>query len=118
MHQVGPLHEAAVEKALALAATRRILSQCIREPRAVKEISERTGLPLASVYRHVGHLVDSRVLVVERSAMTPDGKPFDLYRSRIRRASIELGPEKVDVSWDANVALEDKLIHMWSHFGD
>ncbi len=118
MHQVRPLRHDAVENALASSATRHIISQCIREARAVRDLSNRTGLPLASAYRHVARLVEDQILVIERSAMTADGKPFDLYRSRIRFARVEVGPEKVQVVWEPNVALEDRLINMWNNFGD
>lgn len=115
MHHVSPLREEVVEKAMASAAGRQIISHCIREPLAVKDISDRTRLPLASVYRRVRHLVDDEILVVERSAMTPDGKPYDLYRSRLRMGKIEVSAGKVQVTWEANVSLEDRLLNMWGH---
>ncbi len=117
MVSIRPLNDAAVEAALSSASTRRILASCIRKPLAVKEISDATTLPLASAYRQVGKLVESGVLMVERSAMTRDGKPYDLYRSRIRLARIEVGADRVDITWEANAALEDRLINLWNQLG-
>ena len=115
MHRQGPLREEAVADALESAATRRIISLCIDRARPVKEISEIAGLPLASAYRQVKHLQDVGILVVERSALTPDGKPFDLYRSRVRAARIEVGPRTVRVSWEVNESIEDRIASMWGH---
>ncbi len=117
MVSTRPLTHAAVESALSSASARRILATCIRQPRAVKDISDSTTLPLASAYRQVGKLVESGVLLVERSAMTPDGKPYDLYRSRIRLGRIEVSAERVDITWEANAALEDRLMNLWNQLG-
>ncbi len=117
MVSTRPLTQAAVETALSSAAARRIVSICIRKPLAVKEISDSTALPLASAYRQVGKLVEGGVLIVERSAMTRDGKPYDLYRSRIRLGRIEVSADRVDIVWEANAALEDRLMNLWNQLG-
>jgi predicted ArsR family transcriptional regulator len=111
----GSIQEKAVANALESPATRRILSLCIDKPRPVKELSETAGLPLASAYRQVKGLLESGILVVERSAMTSDGKPFDLYRSRIRVGRLEVRANKVLVTWESNEGIEDRLASMWGH---
>lgn len=109
------LHEASVAQALESGAMRRILSICIDRPRAVKDISDQAGLPLASAYRQVKTLVDQGVLVIERSAMTEEGKPFDLYRSRVRRAQLVVAANQVTVTWEVNESVEERLSTMWGH---
>lgn len=107
------LDAATVEKALTNPGARRILAACIRRPQPVKALSDQAEIPLASAYRQVNALVESGMLIVERSALTRDGKPYDLYRSRIRRGRIEVAPDRVQVTWEANAAVEDRLVHLW-----
>lgn len=111
------LRPEAVEEALANSAHRRILVACIRRPLPVRELSAACGLPLASAYRQVHALVEGGVLVVERSAMTPDGKPYDLYRSRVRIARLELGPDGTHVTWEPNMPVEDRVHALWDQLG-
>lgn len=109
----GPLQDRDVVAALADPYSRRILSVCVAEPRAVKEISHDADLPLATTYRHVKRLLDGGLLVVERSALTPDGKRYELYRSRIRNARIELDAKGERVTWEGNEPVEARLANMW-----
>ncbi len=102
---------------MASAAARRILSKCIRRAHPVKTLSQEASIPLASAYRQIKALVDDGLLVVERSAMTPDGKPYDLYRSRIKVARIEIRADHVEVAWEVNAAIEDRILHMWGQLG-
>jgi hypothetical protein len=117
MEPSKPIRQEAVEAALASAAARRIISKCIRQPQPIKTPSMDAGTPLASTYRLVKEMVDAGILVIERSAMTPDGKPFDLYRSRIRTARIEIRADHVETTWEANAALEDRIAHLWNQIG-
>lgn len=117
MQQVRPVRTEAVEEALTSAAKRQILAHCIRRPMSTKDLAAKAGLPLPSAYRHVHDLVDLDLLVIERSAMTGGGKPYDLFRARIRSARILLEAESIKVDWSINAALEDRLVHMWKQFG-
>lgn len=109
----GPLRPEVVAGVLSDPYERRILAVCIRSPKAVKDISQETGLPLATAYRHVSRLMEAGVLVIERSAMTPDGKKYDLYRSRVRLARIEMDAAGERVTWEPNEAVEERLVTMW-----
>jgi DNA-binding transcriptional ArsR family regulator len=113
----GTIRDAMVHKALTSASASRILATCIRRPVSVKQISDNTDIPLASAYRQVKSLLDDGLIVVERSAMTSDGKTYDLYRSRIRRAVLEVGPDGVHVVWEPNADVEDHLVDMWGKLG-
>lgn len=111
--KAGPIRPEAVTEALADGYARRILAACVRTPRAVKDLSADTGLPLPTTYRHVNRLTEAGLLVVERSALTPDGKRYDLYRSRIRSARIEMDAGGERVSWEPNEAIEERLASLW-----
>lgn len=112
-----PLREETVRFALSKEAYRRILTACMEKARSVKDISEDTGLPLASTYRHVHALEDKGLLFVERSAMSPEGTPYDLYRSRITQMVMEVTAAGVVVRWEADEAVEDRLARMWRSMG-
>ncbi|MGB1586847.1 MAG: hypothetical protein ACPHID_07375, partial [Thermoplasmatota archaeon] len=99
------------------ATSRAIMHSCLSSAKSVREITQETKLAIASVYRYVKRLVDAEILVVERSAITEDGKPFDLYRCRIRTGRIDFSPAGSKITWEYNMPLEDKLLHIWDHFG-
>lgn len=109
----GPLTAEVVAEALADPYARRVLAACVRQARAVKDIAQSTGLPQATAYRHVGRLQEAGLLVLERSAMTQDGKRYDLYRSRLRVARIEMDASGERVTWEPNEATEERLASMW-----
>ena len=93
---------------------RRILAACIHQPRSVKDIEHATGLPPATLYRHVSRLLEHGLLVVERSALTGDGKRYDLYRSAVRRAQIEFDESGVRCTWEPMEGLGQKLARVWA----
>lgn len=102
-----------VAEALADPYARRVLVVCVRKARAVKDVSHETGLPLPTTYRQVNKLMEMGLMVVERSALTPDGKKYDLYRSRVRTARIEMDGAGERVSWEPNEAVEERLAGLW-----
>jgi hypothetical protein len=114
----GPVREDTVLDALSSKPSRQILASCIRKARSARQIEETTRVPTASVYRVIKELVQDGLLIVERSAMTPDGKTYDLYRSRIRRAGLEVDAAGVHLSWDVYAPVEDRLMNMWERLSD
>ena len=111
--KTGNLTPERVAEALADPYARRVLAACVKAAKAVKDVSQDTGLPLPTTYRQVNRLVEAGLMVVERSALTPDGKKYDLYRSRIRSARIEMDAGGDRVSWEPNEAVEERLGNMW-----
>lgn len=109
----GPLTPEKVADALADPYARRVLTVCVKQPRPVKDIAQETGLALPTAYRHVNKLEESGLLIIERSAMTADGKKYDLYRSRVKSARIEMDGSGERVTWEPNEATEARLASMW-----
>jgi len=109
----GHLTPEKVAESLADPYARRVLAVCVKQARPVKAIAHETGLPLPTAYRHVNKLEESGLLIVERSAMTPDGKKYDLYRSRVKSARIEMDGAGERVTWEPNEATEERLASMW-----
>jgi hypothetical protein len=62
----------------------------------------------------VNHLVEEGLLLVERSAITPDGKRYELYRSRLRRARVEVDAAGVRVYWEPVEEIEERLARIWT----
>lgn len=114
MVRVVQVREEKVVAALNSESARHIMSHCILKARSVKELSDKTGIPLPSAYRHVNGLVEDGLLYIERSAMTPDGKPYDLYRSTLKSCRIEMDATGLRVTWDLNSSLDERLQHMWN----
>ena len=112
------LSREAVERALSMPAARVLVAAAIRKPMSVKALAQQTDLPMASVYRHVAELVKDGILVVERSALTPDGKAYDLFRSRIEGAHLALEADHVEVGWKINEAVEDRIAKLWDKLAE
>lgn len=108
-----PLRAENVSAALSDKNSRRMLATCVDVARSAKDLSIYLDIPLASVYRQIHRLASLDVLVVERSAMTAEGKKYDLYRSRLREAHLEFTSEREEVSWIPNGPVERRLIGLW-----
>lgn len=101
--------ERQITLALCDEVSRRLLSSCIIAAKSVHRIQAETGLSLASVYRHVNHLVKAGLLVPERSALTRAGKRYELYRSRLQVAEMRLDGTGVRVTWRSADDIEERL---------
>lgn len=69
---------------------RAILGATHARSMTVQELFQTTGAPLTTLYRKVHELQSIDLVGVERSAITPDGKRVEFYRSRVEEAQIEL----------------------------
>lgn len=111
------LQQDAVEATLTSPGARMVLAHCIRKAVSAREVGDATGIAMASVYRHLHTLLEHGLLVVERSALTPDGKPYDLYRSRVRAAHLEVRAQQVLVTWELNAPVEERIHDIWRKLG-
>lgn len=111
--RIVPLSAEHVAEALSEHNSRVVLAACVAAPLSVKDICQATGLPLATAYRQVHRLMDFGVLIVERSAMTREGKKYDLFRSRIAEAHLDVTSAGEEIRWVANEATEGRLVGMW-----
>lgn len=69
---------------------RQILVHTHALPRTVQELFQGTGVPLTTLYRKLHELEEIDLVGIERSAITPDGKRVDFYRSRLEEVQMEL----------------------------
>lgn len=107
------LDDRTVAAALSEEYARRVLSVCITKAKSVREIELETQISQATLYRHVTQLSESGLLFAERSALTEDGKRYELYRSRIRSARIEVDSAGVRIAWEPMEGVEERLARIW-----
>lgn len=85
----GPREESILD-ALGDAVVRRILVATDGAAHTAPELAQATGVPLTTLYRKLHELEEAHLIGVERSAITPDGKRVEFYRSRLEEAHVEL----------------------------
>ena len=68
-------------------------------PHSAQEMLQHNRIPQSTVYRKLHDLQELGLVGVQRSAITPDGKRVDLYRSLLEEIRVEMrGPElRIDV---------------------
>lgn len=95
-----------------------VLQACLAGPLSARQVMERTGIASVTCYRHIHALVDARLLVVERQAMTPDGHPYDLYRSTVSWARLTVTDKGIQPDWRLRAGMGDRLHHLWRDLED
>lgn len=89
-------------------ASRRVLAACVARAQSAHDVSTTTRIPLTTVYRLIHRLERLHVLVVERSAMTVEGRKYDLFRSRVRAVHLDVTEGGDHVSWEPNPTIETR----------
>jgi len=69
---------------------RQVLVATHPAPETAQELFQMTGIPLTTLYRKLHELQEIDLVGIERSAITPDGKRVDYFRSRLEEAQLEL----------------------------
>lgn len=112
MHVAG-LEEADVLRALQHPGQALVLHSCMARARAAQEIMDLTGIPSVTCYRLIHQLETFGLLIVERGATTGRGRPFDLYRSTVEWARLEVTADGVRAVWWIRMAMADRLQRLW-----
>lgn len=105
--------EEKIMKGLADKDSRRILQHTIDNRKTAEEISNELGIPLSSIYRKIKELKDAKLLVVEKSAVTKEGKVCDLYRSAVRGVNVWLDSEPPALDLTFNEDVYSKISRIW-----
>ncbi len=103
----------AVVQGMADEYSRKILLSCIAGAKSVEELSRENDIPLSTCYRRVHDLLDSKLLVVEKVIITPDGKKYELLRSAYRVVTIRLDGGVMSVEAVLNEDVAEKLRRLW-----
>ena len=96
--------------------SRKILDSTIDEAKSITDIMREQGIPMTSTYRRVKLLMDNKLVKVERSMVTDDGKRYFLYLSKIKDASIRFnkGELLVEITPNIREKPEDRLLRSFS----
>lgn len=100
----------AVLRALLDDQSRIILTSTMLAPKSVVEITREQKIPVTSAYRKVKELKEFGLLKVERIIITDDGKKYELVKSAIKTATVQLDRETLDVNVTANVDADEKMV--------
>ena len=97
--------------------SRKILNSTIDKAKSITEIIREQEIPMTSTYRRVKLLMDNKLIKVERSMVTEDGKRYYLYLSSIKNASIKYNEGELIVEITPNIKElpEDKLIRSFTN---
>ena len=92
--------------------SRKILDSTINEAKSITDIMREQDIPMTSTYRRVKSLMDNKLVKVERSMVTDDGKRYFLYLSNIKDASIKFnkGELLVEITPNIREKPEDRLL--------
>ena len=96
--------------------SRKILDSTIDESKSITDIIREQDIPMTSTYRRVKSLMDNKLVKVERSMVTDDGKRYFLYLSNIKDASIRFnkGELLVEITPNIREKPEDRLLRSFS----
>jgi len=112
------IQDAALKKAILQAmaddCALAILRSTTLNPCSAMEIIHQHALPPSSVYRRINELVDARLLTVERTVITSDGKKFGLYRNTVTDMRAEYKSGEVELTVSLNEDVVNKLTRLWS----
>ena len=70
--------------------TRRILTSTTEAAKSIDAISQENGIPISTCYRRVHELVRDRLLRIEQTTITPDGKRYQTFRSVFNTMNVTL----------------------------
>lgn len=114
MDLLEELDRAKVAEILADPHARMVIAATIAQARSPKDLLESTQIPHATLYRVLHRLEETKLLIKERSAMTADGKPYDLWRSTIRVVTVTYDDQGMRVAVELNEGAAEKWARMWS----
>ena len=104
-----------VLKALADEYSRIILLSTIEMAKSATELSVEKNLPISTVYRRLHELQEAKLVAIERSVVTEDGKKFDLYRSTVGGVSVSFNLGATEVDLIPNEDMVSKFLRIWGY---
>ena len=80
-----------------------IINSTMDQSRSVSAIIRETSIPHTSVYRKIKWLVDNNLLVVDKVAVSDDGKNYSLFHSAFRALIIRYENSQIVVEANPNI---------------
>ena len=93
--------------------SRSILFSTTVGPKSVEEVSKETKIPISTCYRRIHDMREQGVLVIDRIVLTNDGRKFEMYKSAIKDARINIEGGKMSVEAEPNVDASGRLYRTW-----
>jgi len=93
--------------------SRSILFSTTSGPKSVEEVSRETKIPISTCYRRIHDMREQGVLVIDRIVLTDDGRKFEMYKSAIKDARINIENGKMSVEAEPNVDASGRLYRTW-----
>ena len=110
-------HKTAIAHALIDEYSRKIHNSTMENSKSVMDIMREQEIPMTSAYRRIKSLLDNRLIKVEKSLVTDDGKRYYLYRSAIKSVIINYidGTLSLDITPNIVDRPEDKLMQTFKN---
>ena len=110
-------HKIAIANALIDEYSRKILNSTMENSKSVMDIMREQEIPMTSAYRRIKLLLDNKLIKVEKSLLTDDGKRYYLYRSAIKSVIINYidGNLFLDITPNIFDRPEDKLMQTFNN---
>ena len=110
-------HKIAIANALIDEYSRKILNSTMENSKSVMDIMREQEIPMTSAYRRIKLLLDNKLIKVEKSLLTDDGKRYYLYRSAIKSVIINYidGNLFLDITLNIFDRPEDKLMQSFAN---
>jgi len=92
---------------------REILASTVSQAKSIEEISGENGIPISTCYRRVHELLSLRLLRIERTIITDQGKKFETYRSLVKEATVNFSKAEVSVEVTFQPREPEERLHIW-----
>jgi DNA-binding HxlR family transcriptional regulator len=99
--------------ALGDAASRGILLMISDAPRSAQDLLTANRIPQSTLYRKLHELQDLGLIGIQRTAITPEGKRVDLYRSLLEELRVEMLGRELRIQARFRDLSAERLKEMW-----
>ena len=97
-------------------AAREILLMLNDSPLSAQEMLASNRIPQSTLYRKLHDLQEIGLVGVQRTAITPEGKRVDLYRSLLERLAVEMYGRTLRIEVKYRDLASERLQTMWKDF--
>jgi DNA-binding transcriptional ArsR family regulator len=99
--------------ALGDSASRGILLMISQAPRSAQDLLAAERIPQSTLYRKLHDLQDLGLVGIQRTAITPEGKRVDLYRSLLEELRVEMQGAELRIQARFRDLSAERLKEMW-----
>jgi len=82
-------------------------------PKSVEEVSKETKIPISTCYRRIHDMRVMGVLVIDKIVLTNDGRKYEVYKSAIKDARINIEGGRMTVEAEPNMDASGRLYRTW-----